>query len=631
MISNHTISLCMIVKNEERSLERCLQSVQGKVGEIIIVDTGSTDQTKEIARRYTDRIYDFKWIGDFSAARNYALEFASSDYILHLDADETLEDPNNELIGKLDKDFYYIRIKNDLGTGLVLTHQFVRLFKNSPEIRYKGALHEQVQLDHNTHQYGYLSTVILHDGYKDDIIKSKQKAQRNEHILLQEIKNNPTAFNYYNLGMQYIVAAQYNDALNALKKSYTLANNYTFSQKVVLEIVKCLHELGRYQEAVKVSMDAVELYENIPDFWYQLGLSYLEWGLLKDAEECFNKCLEIGEERSQELLNHYDGTGSYLAQGQLAKVNLMLGDNEQALEYILLAAKAAPNVTGLFNIFVSILPNASAKELLQNVIHIWPFQTERHANLIASLYQQRHPLLNEFITYHNLDVEYPISTLHYIFENNYERALAELNQQSQKGTDHFITNNVILLSFLLNNPNLITEFKNDISLSEKEAKWFKFIILKKVPTQSIHVNKALLMIWKQLIMDLIQLQKYEFIDLLISATKQAEFRLIISECLQQYGFDELALEVLIECDNSHVNRQVYMTAAKSLIKLGAAEDALFYLNKAEGVHLDFNVLFEKWRIVSTIDKFEEIKILQRMIQSYPESRWAKRTSGAILG
>lgn len=82
-----SISLCMIVKNEAAVLARCLDSVADLVDEIIIVDTGSTDRTKEIGAKYTDKIYDFQWIHDFSAARNYAFSLASCDYIYSADAD----------------------------------------------------------------------------------------------------------------------------------------------------------------------------------------------------------------------------------------------------------------------------------------------------------------------------------------------------------------------------------------------------------------------------------------------------------------------------------------------------------------------------------------------------------------
>ena len=84
----YSVSLCMIVKNEEAVIGRCLESVQGMVDEIIIVDTGSEDRTKEIVERYTDKIYDFSWRDDFAAARNYSFSLASGDFILWLDADD---------------------------------------------------------------------------------------------------------------------------------------------------------------------------------------------------------------------------------------------------------------------------------------------------------------------------------------------------------------------------------------------------------------------------------------------------------------------------------------------------------------------------------------------------------------
>ena len=90
-----TISLCMIVKNEEKVLTRCLDSIADLMDEIIIVDTGSTDSTKEIAGRYTDLVYDFKWVDDFSAARNFAFEKATMDYIYSADADEILDEENH--------------------------------------------------------------------------------------------------------------------------------------------------------------------------------------------------------------------------------------------------------------------------------------------------------------------------------------------------------------------------------------------------------------------------------------------------------------------------------------------------------------------------------------------------------
>ena len=95
------ISLCMIVKNEEKVLARCLDSIADLMDEIIIVDTGSTDATKEIAARYTDNIYDFEWIQDFSAARNFAFSKATKEYIYSADADEVLDEENHKRFAEL--------------------------------------------------------------------------------------------------------------------------------------------------------------------------------------------------------------------------------------------------------------------------------------------------------------------------------------------------------------------------------------------------------------------------------------------------------------------------------------------------------------------------------------------------
>ena len=84
------ISLCMIVRNEEEVIERCLKSICDLVDEIIIVDSGSTDKTKQIVSKYTDKIYDFEWVNDFAKARNYSFSKATKDYILWLDADDVI-------------------------------------------------------------------------------------------------------------------------------------------------------------------------------------------------------------------------------------------------------------------------------------------------------------------------------------------------------------------------------------------------------------------------------------------------------------------------------------------------------------------------------------------------------------
>ena len=96
-----SVSMCMIVKNEQSILKRCLDSYAGIYDELIIVDTGSTDNTKEIAAQYTDKVYNFAWCDDFAEARNFAFSKASCDYILSVDADEELDFHNNTALRSL--------------------------------------------------------------------------------------------------------------------------------------------------------------------------------------------------------------------------------------------------------------------------------------------------------------------------------------------------------------------------------------------------------------------------------------------------------------------------------------------------------------------------------------------------
>ena len=149
-----TISLCMIVKNEEKNLERCLKSYAPLMDEIIVVDTGSTDKTKEIASRFTDKIYDFKWVDDFSAARNFSFEKATCDYIFSADADEVLYEENREqfaiLKQVLDEEIEIVQMYygNQFQNGTIYNYDCElrpKLFKRLRNFTWIEPIHETVR------------------------------------------------------------------------------------------------------------------------------------------------------------------------------------------------------------------------------------------------------------------------------------------------------------------------------------------------------------------------------------------------------------------------------------------------------------------------------------------------------
>lgn len=147
-----SISLCMIVKDEEDVLERCLASVYDIVDEIIIVDTGSADNTKEIAARYTDKIFDFEWVDDFSKARNYAFSQAKSDYCMWLDADDVIEPEDRQKLNELKKQLSdtvdivmmkYNTAFDEEGNPTFLFYR-ERLIKNFQGFVWEGEIHEVI-------------------------------------------------------------------------------------------------------------------------------------------------------------------------------------------------------------------------------------------------------------------------------------------------------------------------------------------------------------------------------------------------------------------------------------------------------------------------------------------------------
>ena len=149
-----TISLCMIVKDEEDVLARCLASAKEIADEIVIVDTGSTDHTKEIAGRFTGKIDDFQWIDDFSAARNYAFSLATQEFILWLDADDFFAEKDRQLLLDLKKTLgptvdsvtmpYYLVV--DQAGNPICSIRRNRLVRRSCGFRWIGAVHEYLEV-----------------------------------------------------------------------------------------------------------------------------------------------------------------------------------------------------------------------------------------------------------------------------------------------------------------------------------------------------------------------------------------------------------------------------------------------------------------------------------------------------
>ena len=208
-----TLSLCMIVRDEEANLRACLESVAGAVDEIIVSDTGSKDRTIEVARAHGATVVERAWTDDFAAARNHAIDHATKDWVLILDADETVDIASRprlrEVISTTSAAGLAVRVRNLLPPGEVaLFNEFsqTRLFARTPAHRYAGKVHEQITspiLDAGG-TMGESDIVVLHHGYQSTTAQGKDRGARNLALLVTQNEETPgDPFILYNLGATY--------------------------------------------------------------------------------------------------------------------------------------------------------------------------------------------------------------------------------------------------------------------------------------------------------------------------------------------------------------------------------------------------------------------------------------------
>jgi glycosyltransferase involved in cell wall biosynthesis len=226
------ISLCMILKNEERFLAECLRSVRDVVDEINIVDTGSTDRTVEIAREFGANVIFREWRNDFGWARNESLAMATRRWTLVLDADEEIAAESLPLLRALRETpaaltGVYTRIQNvvdDLSGAATMTHVLARLFPTTTRIRFRNVIHESVTLDGDQHLVSVTSPVLIrHKGYTADVMEGRSKIERNKPLLERAIREaSDDSFSWFNFGVSAIVAGDFDGGIEALERMFAM-------------------------------------------------------------------------------------------------------------------------------------------------------------------------------------------------------------------------------------------------------------------------------------------------------------------------------------------------------------------------------------------------------------------------
>lgn len=284
------ISACLITKNEEKNLPYCLASVKDVASEIIVVDTGSTDQTVAVAKEYGATVYQYQWVNDFSKARNFTLEKAAGDWIIFLDADEyfvpesvpgVVDIINKSNSGGFDA-VISLLINYEKTTDTVINScPVVRIFKNDPNISYIGAIHERpVHRRRQLKQFDASEKLkIIHTGYSRNEFNEKEKGRRNLEILLAEEKKRPNDRDLcFYISETCIAVHDYAKALEYADKAITgtsQTNLLGIREKNYFNLIRCMAELKYPTSEITAKLrEAIKLFPNYPDFYFYLGDFY---------------------------------------------------------------------------------------------------------------------------------------------------------------------------------------------------------------------------------------------------------------------------------------------------------------------------------------------------------------------
>ena len=346
------LSIGLMVKNEEKYLEQCLSSllpVLEKIdSELIIVDTGSTDNTVEIAKRYTDKVYYHSWTNNFGEMRNIVLSYAKGEWFFFLDGDEVLEDPSGVIdfftsnkhkkfncAGISMKNFF----KSDNPDSYGLFHA-LRLFRNDKDFYFKGIIHEQPQAKGPAAK---LDGLIIHYGYiNDDKELMEYKYKRNVELIKKVLEETPDdIYHLFQLSQSYAMHGEYKKALEPIEKAYELAKAKELKRYmyVLTHLAKSYFNNKEYHKVIEITQKGNKLRKGYIDLYFYQALAEFELGRLEDSIQSFTQYLywvdqfHNGKGVIDFSVSHTSVSNHEDAKAALCSILTKLGDYEEALKY----------------------------------------------------------------------------------------------------------------------------------------------------------------------------------------------------------------------------------------------------------------------------------------------------------
>ncbi|ULL19450.1 glycosyltransferase [Paenibacillus sp. H1-7] len=301
------ISICMIVKDEEKNIRRCLNSLKPLLDcpniELIIVDTGSTDKTVEIVKQYTERVYFHEWNNSFSEMRNISISYATGEWIFIIDADEELQDVE-KLMDLMEsesvRNYNAIKLQEKNILSLVVDravyHVTERLFRNDGSFKYVGTVHNQAIYQHPVMQ---TDIFLIHYGYiNEDEDLMEKKFIRTSALLLKELENNPDHIYYrFQLARTYMMHKDNKEAIEEIRKAYDVIKkrnlNRTEYYYVYGEYIRLAICNNEYEEAIRIGLEGINAKPDYIDVYYFTACSYVANNKKEDAVPLFKAYFEM--------------------------------------------------------------------------------------------------------------------------------------------------------------------------------------------------------------------------------------------------------------------------------------------------------------------------------------------------
>lgn len=349
------LSVCMIVKDEAKYIKGAIDSVQGLAHEVIVIDTGSADDTQEIAQAANARVFSRPWAGSFAVSRNESLEQATGDWILILDADERLDQDSHQVIRELmvrePQAGYELKIRNyaDRNNKDTATeHYVIRLFPNNPALRFVGRIHEQIAShseDYELARKWCKDATIWHLGYLPEIVAERKKSERNKALLEQCIADEPeNPFHYFNLAQTLSVLGDNPAALESVTRALELLGDQNSAWQVTawVQLLTLNLQLHGPEAFEALAGKAPIGCEQSPDYWIVLAHYWTAKEDWQKAISCYETAADFawkGIKTNTRIDRSSFGWKPYFG---IANIWLKLGQYETAYLYLTQSYRECP-------------------------------------------------------------------------------------------------------------------------------------------------------------------------------------------------------------------------------------------------------------------------------------------------